>query len=87
MASKFTTAEQVKNIVNAALTKVKEKGYVVSQAGKGLSTEDYTTADKTKLSGLDNAILECEDVTNDTTYDVKFQLYQGKPRLVYEEKA
>lgn len=44
-----------------------------------------SAADKLKLTALDNSIMECEDVTNSVTYDVKFQLYQGKPRLVYEE--
>lgn len=29
--------------------------------------------------------LKCKDVTNDTTYDITFQLYQGKPRLVYDD--
>jgi hypothetical protein len=46
-----------------------------------------SAADKTKLDGLDNSHIECEDVTNDVAYNVQFQLYQGKPRLVYEEQA
>lgn len=67
----------------------------LSTTSNGLKLDTATTsasgamsaADKVKLTALDNSIMECEDVTNDTTYDVKFQLYQGKPRLVYEEQA
>lgn len=33
----------------------------------------------------DAATLNAEDVTNDKTYAMQFQLYQGKPRIVYDE--
>lgn len=38
------------------LSRVKDKivaGFVAKESGKGLSTEDYTTAEKTKLSGIE----------------------------------
>lgn len=67
----------------------------LSATSNGLKLDTATTsapgamsaADKVKLTALDNSIMECEDVTNSVTYDVKFQLYQGKPRLVIDAQA
>ena len=40
--------------------------YVKKEAGKGLSTEDFTTAEKTKLAGLANTTVDSSFVTNST---------------------
>ena len=43
----------VKTYVEAVVTGRNLSNYVEKVAGKGLSTEDYTTAEKTKLAGID----------------------------------
>lgn len=40
--------------------------YVRKEAGKGLSTEDFTTAEKTKLAGLANTTVDSSFVANST---------------------
>ena len=43
------------SILKTALGKIKAWGegkFVAQETGKGLSTNDYTTAEKTKLSGI-----------------------------------
>lgn len=40
--------------------------YVKKEAGKGLSTEDFTTAEKTKLAGLANTTVDSSFITNST---------------------
>ena len=40
--------------------------YVKKEAGKGLSTEDFTTAEKTKLAGLSNTTVDSSFVANST---------------------
>lgn len=40
--------------------------YVKKEAGKGLSTEDFTTAEKTKLAGLANTTVDSSFVANST---------------------
>ena len=53
--------------------------------GDTLSTS--TNIEKTTVTDEigDAATLNAEDVTNDKTYAMQFQLYQGKPRIVYDE--
>lgn len=48
---------KVKDYIDTALT-----GKVSVVEGKGLSTEDYTTAEKEKLAGLDNVTIT--EITN-----------------------
>lgn len=79
-----TVTASSSNLVTSGAVSTALSGKVDVVSGKGLSTNDYTTTEKTKLSGLDNAIMECEDVTNDTTHTIRFQLYNGKPRLVVD---
>lgn len=46
----------------------------------------YTKTEVDSLLGNVNAQgIEIEDVTNDTTYNARLQLANGKPRIVYEE--
>lgn len=40
--------------------------YVKKEAGKGLSTEDFTTAEKTKLAGLANTTVDSSFIANST---------------------
>ena len=49
--------------------------YVKKEAGKGLSTEDFTTAEKTKLAGLANTTVDSSFVA-DSTNPVESQVIQ-----------
>lgn len=49
--------------------------YVKKEAGKGLSTEDFTTAEKTKLAGLSNTTVDSSFVA-DSTNPVQSQVIQ-----------
>lgn len=52
MSQKFLSDEGLRYL----WTKLKAK-FVMQESGKGLSTNDYTTAEKTKLAGLENYTL------------------------------
>ena len=45
--------EQLTNSVNKVMTKVKDK-FVLKEEGKGLSTNDYSTEDKSKVAKIDD---------------------------------
>lgn len=53
--------------------------------GDTLSTS--TNIEKTTVTDEigDAATLNAEDITNNKTYAMQFQLYQGKPRIAYDE--
>lgn len=61
--SEFATIKYVSNIVNNMSDEIGNK--VDKEDGKGLSTNDYTTEEKTKLAGLSGAVI----VTNATLTD------------------
>ena len=119
MSEKLINIQQSETLLNAVLTKVKNKSYAVTTdiaptetspavaahaennyimyggelykvtaaiaIGDTLSTS--TNIEKTTVTDEigDAATLNVEDVTNDKTYAIQFQLYQGKPRIVYDE--
>lgn len=56
---KRVTAENIARIWNNMKNHVKD-GYVAKVSGKGLSTEDYTTAEKEKLLNLKNLTIDSE---------------------------
>lgn len=54
---KRVTAENIARLWNNMKNHVKD-GYVAKVSGKGLSTEDYSTAEKEKLNGLHNTTID-----------------------------
>ena len=63
--------EKVNAIVTAA-----DSRYVRQVAGKGLSTEDFTTAEKTKLAGLANTVVDAT-LDDDSTNPVQNKIVKG----------
>ena len=64
MADKYAGLAHLRQILEAAKT-----NFVAKEDGKGLSTEDFTTAEKTKLAGLSNYTLTA--ATTDTLGGIK----------------
>ena len=55
--------EQLTNSVNKVMTKVKDK-FVLKEEGKGLSTNDYSTEDKSKVAKIDDIENSIEQVSS-----------------------
>ena len=55
--------EQLTNSVNKVMTKVKDK-FVSKEEGKGLSTNDYSTEDKSKVAKIDNIESSVKNVSS-----------------------
>lgn len=55
--------EQLTNSVNKVMTKVKDK-FVSKEEGKGLSTNDYSTEDKSKVAKIDTIENSIEQVSS-----------------------
>ena len=53
------TLNQLSNTVNKVMSKVKDK-YVLKEDGKSLSSNDYTTADKTLVSKISSKVDKVE---------------------------
>lgn len=51
--AKYVTLENLAAFATGLVTKITEK-FVAKESGKGLSSNDYTSAEKTKLAGLSN---------------------------------
>ena len=50
----LTNKPQINSVTLAGNKSARDLGLVAEEAGKGLSSNDYTTAEKTKLAGLEN---------------------------------
>ena len=58
--------------------------YVKKVSGKDLSTNDYTTAEKTKLAGIEagaNKVTKVSQLTNDVNYISNDRLYEANLRM------
>ena len=55
--------EQLTNSVNKVMTKVKDK-FVLKEEGKGLSTNDYSTEDKSKVAKIDDIESSIKNVSS-----------------------
>ena len=60
------TLNQLTNIVSKVMTKVKDK-FVLKEEGKGLSTNDYSTEDKSKVAKIDTINSNIENIEEITS--------------------
>lgn len=70
--------EQLTNSVNKVMTKVKDK-FVLKEEGKGLSTNDYSTEDKSKVAKIDNIESSVKNVSSQI--DEKTTFYNSVSHL------
>ena len=74
--------EQLTNSVNKVMTKVKDK-FVSKEEGKGLSTNDYSTEDKSKVAKIDdieNSVKNVSSQIAEKANEKDLQVQKGKNR-------